>query len=43
MASIAHYSESTDSLDPTASTRHRHDATSMIDIAPLGLVALVVR
>lgn len=43
MTSIAHYSENTDSLDSSLVVRHRHDATSMIDIAPLGLVALVVR
>jgi hypothetical protein len=42
MTSIAHYSENTDSLDSSSVVRHRHDATSMIDIAPLGLVALVV-
>jgi hypothetical protein len=41
MTSIAHYSENVDALDTATMVRHRHDATSMIDIAPLGLVAIV--
>lgn len=43
MTSIAHYSENTDSMDSTIMHRHRHDVTSMLNIAPLGLIALVVR
>lgn len=43
MTSIAHYSENTISMDSTIMHRHRHDVTSMINIAPLGLIALVVR
>jgi hypothetical protein len=42
MTSIAHYSENTVSMDSTILHRHRHDVTSMINIAPLGLIALVV-
>jgi hypothetical protein len=43
MTSIAHYSENTASMDSTIMHRHRHDVTSMLNIAPLGLIALVVR
>lgn len=42
MTSIAHYAENSDFLEFSSHQRHRHDATSMIDIGPLGLVALVV-
>ena len=43
MTSIAHYSENNNLVDSSSAARHRHDATSMIDIAPLGLIGLVVR
>ena len=42
MTSIAHYSENTNLVDSASVVRHRHDATKMIDMAPLGQVALVV-
>jgi hypothetical protein len=43
LASIAHYHDTTDGLDPSAHVRHRHDVCNFTNAEQLGQFALVVR
>jgi hypothetical protein len=43
LTSIAHYHDSSDLLDPTATYRHRHDISRFVNIPSLGMFAMLVK